>query len=107
MTRSFTDQTQSAFNLTPEEWHDMQQTCRLERYLDHMADFLEIHEQRLGIEGGPAAAFRKEFGFMAKVRPQRIVRIPDFERRAEVREETPEEFGAQIRTLKAGQEQAS
>ena len=107
MTRSFTDQTQCAFNLTEEEWWEMQQTMRLERMLDHAVDFLEIHEQRQGIKDGPAAAFRKEFGFMAKVRPQRIVRIPDFERRAEVREETPEEFGAQIKTLKAGQLQAS
>ena len=75
--------------------------------LDHAVDFLEIHEQRQGIEDGPAAAFRKEFGFMAKVRPQRIVRIPDFERRAEPREESPEEFEAQIGALTAGQAQAS
>lgn len=87
MNSTFSQQVQSAFNITEQEWNALPLVCRLERIADHLGDLLEIHEHRLGTTDGPGTAFRAEFSRLSNAVPrQRIVRTPDFEKRCVVRD---------------------
>ncbi len=105
MKSKFSQQVQSAFNITPEEWADMPIECKLERIADHLGDLLEIHEHRLKISDGPARAFRQEFSRLSNAEPrERVVRVPDFEKRGVIRgmEEALEGHGLMLGLDQAG-----
>lgn len=67
MVINFTHIVCQAYGLSKKEWAALPQESKLERIADHLAAVLEVHEARLQLTTGPAAAYRAEFGHLAPV----------------------------------------